>query len=83
MGSYVVRRRMILMWGGGVRLQGILHMPGLPGLLLQCTRSLSGLNVACVYAHACELVHLLLMWCFCFLSMIAMYYARLMLSPDV
>ena len=30
-----------------------------------------------------ELVHLLLMWCFCFLSMIAMYYAELMLSPDV
>ena len=30
-----------------------------------------------------ELVHLLLMWCFCFLSVIAMYYAGLMLSPDV
>ena len=30
-----------------------------------------------------ELVHLLLMWCFCFLSMIAMYYAGLMFSPDV
>ena len=45
---------MSLMWGGGVRLQGILHMPGLPGLLLQCTCSLSGLNVACEYAHACR-----------------------------
>ena len=55
MGSYVVRQRMnSTMWGGGVRLQGILHMPGLPGLLLQCTCSLSGLNVACEYAHACR-----------------------------
>ena len=30
-----------------------------------------------------ELVHLLLMWCFCFLSMIAMYYPGLMLSAEV
>ena len=45
---------MNLMWGGGVRLQGKLHMPGLPGLLMQCTCSLSGLNVACEYAHVCR-----------------------------
>ena len=36
------------------RLQGILHMRGLPGLLLQCTCSVSGLNIACEYAHACR-----------------------------
>ena len=42
------------MWGGGVRLQGILYMPGLPGLLLQCTCSLSGLNVAYEHARACR-----------------------------
>ena len=30
-----------------------------------------------------EFVHLLLMWCFYFLSVIAMYYAGLMFSPDV
>ena len=39
------------MWGDGVRLQGILHMPG---LLLQRTCSLSGLNAACEHAHACR-----------------------------
>ena len=42
------------MWGGGVDLQGILHMPGLPGLLLQCCCSSSGPNAACEYAHACR-----------------------------
>ena len=84
MGSYVVRRRMNLMWGGGVRLQGILHMPGLPGLLLQCTCSLSGLNVACEYAHACRRACTLVAnVVFLLLSIIAMYYAGLMLSPDV
>ena len=70
------------MWGGGVRLQGTCL-----GCLGCCCNGLAvrvaRMQLVNVLMLAGKLVHLMPMWCLCIFSMIAMYYAGLMLSPDV